>query len=47
MIFTDLRVGDTIFVDANTLVYRFSLHARFGPACTDLLERIEQVAKRL
>src|SRR5262249_25784015 len=42
MIFTDLLVGDAVFVDANTLVYRFSLHSQFGPACVDLLERIER-----
>ena len=33
MIFTDLVAGDSVFVDANTLVFRFSLHAQFGPAC--------------
>jgi predicted nucleic acid-binding protein len=42
MIFTDLPVGATVFVDANTLVYRFSLHPQFGPPCVDLLERIER-----
>lgn len=42
MIFTDLVPGDAVFVDANPFVYRFSLHAQFGPACTDLLERIER-----
>jgi predicted nucleic acid-binding protein len=42
MIFTDLSAGDSVFVDANTLVYRFSLHARFGPACRDLLDRIDR-----
>lgn len=42
MIFTDLLAGDAVFVDANTLVYRFSLHPRFGAACVDLLERIER-----
>src|SRR5262249_47304837 len=42
MIFTDLLAGDAVFVDANTLVYRFSLHPQFGPACTDLLERVER-----
>src|SRR5262245_63701635 len=42
MIFTDLPAGAAVFVDANTLVYRFSSHPRFGPPCTDLLERIER-----
>jgi predicted nucleic acid-binding protein len=42
MIFTDLPAGAAVFVDANTLVYRYSLHPRFGPACVDLLERVER-----
>jgi predicted nucleic acid-binding protein len=42
MIFTDLPAGATVFVDANTLVYHFSLHPRFGAACTALMERIER-----
>jgi predicted nucleic acid-binding protein len=41
MIFADLQGGDSVFVDANTLVYHFSAHATFGPACTQLLQRIE------
>jgi hypothetical protein len=41
MIFADLQAGDSVFVDANTLVYHFSAHAAFGPACTQLLQRIE------
>jgi predicted nucleic acid-binding protein len=42
MIFTDLPAGASVFVDANTLVYRFSLHPQFSPPCVDLLERIER-----
>jgi predicted nucleic acid-binding protein len=42
MTFADLVAGDAVFVDANTFVYRFSLHPRFGPSCTDLLDRIER-----
>jgi hypothetical protein len=42
MIFTDLPAGAAVFVDANTLVYRFSLHPQYGPACTDLLDRIKR-----
>jgi predicted nucleic acid-binding protein len=40
MIFTDLPVGAAVFLDANTLVYHFSQHPRYGTACTELLERI-------
>ena len=43
MIFPDLAGGDSVFVDANTLVYHFQPHPIFGPACTDLLERIEHL----
>jgi predicted nucleic acid-binding protein len=42
MTFADLPAGAAVFVDANTLVYRFSLHPQFGPLCVDLLERIER-----
>lgn len=42
MTFANLPHGASIFVDANTFVYRYSLHPKFGPACTDLLERIER-----
>jgi predicted nucleic acid-binding protein len=41
MIFADLVSGDSVFVDANTLVYHFQPHPVFGAACTDLVERIE------
>ena len=33
--------GTAVFVDANTLVYRSSLHPQFGPPCVALLDRIE------
>lgn len=33
--------GTEIFLDANTLIYHFTNHAKYGPACTRLLERIE------
>ena len=39
--FSSIISGTTVYLDANTLVYHFSQHATFGPACTDLLERIE------
>jgi predicted nucleic acid-binding protein len=42
MTFADLLAGAAVFVDANILVYRFSLHPQFSPPCTDLLERIER-----
>src|SRR5260370_1331195 len=41
MILADLLNGASVFVDANTLVYHFQPHPVFGPACTDLVERIE------
>jgi predicted nucleic acid-binding protein len=41
MTFDDLQTGDTVFVDANALIYHFTNHAKYGPACTRLLERIE------
>ena len=41
MIFADLPGGASVFVDANTLVDHFQPHPVFGPACTDLVERIE------
>jgi predicted nucleic acid-binding protein len=41
MTFADLQGGESLFVDANTLVYHFAAHAAFGAACTQLLQRIE------
>jgi predicted nucleic acid-binding protein len=41
MIFMDLLAGDSIFLDANTLVYHFGPHAVLGPACNQLVQRIE------
>ena len=32
MIFADLATGDSVFVDANTLIYHFSPHPTFGTA---------------
>jgi predicted nucleic acid-binding protein len=42
MTFDDFPAGAAIFLDANTLIYHFSNHPRYGPACTGLMERIEQ-----
>jgi predicted nucleic acid-binding protein len=41
MTFAHLAAGDAVFVDANTLTYHFEPHARWGPACTQLLQDIE------
>ena len=41
MIFTDLRAGDTVFLDANTLIYYFTGDPLYGAACRQLLQRIE------
>ena len=41
MTFADLKAGDSVFLDANTLVYHFTADAAFGTACTQLLQRIE------
>jgi predicted nucleic acid-binding protein len=41
MTFADLATGDALFVDANTLTYHFEPHPRWGPACTQLLQQIE------
>lgn len=41
MTFGDLQAGDAVFLDANTLVYHFTLHPVFGLACSQLLQRIE------
>src|SRR5262249_15704645 len=41
MIFPDLQKGDSVFVNANTLIYHFTNHPKYGAACTALIERIE------
>jgi predicted nucleic acid-binding protein len=41
MTFADLQSGEAIFVDANTLIYHFTNHSKYGAACTALVERIE------
>jgi hypothetical protein len=33
MIFADLATGDSLSVDANTLVYHFGPHPTFGTVC--------------
>jgi predicted nucleic acid-binding protein len=42
MTFADLSGGESIFLDANPLVYYFGAHALFGPASKQLIERIEK-----
>ena len=42
MIFADLLAGDTVFLDANTLVYHFAHDKVFGPTCSQLLDRIQR-----
>jgi predicted nucleic acid-binding protein len=41
MNFAQLAAGDAVFVDANTFTYHFEPHPVWGPACTRLLQRIE------
>ena len=43
MTFGDIPDGAAVFIDANIFVYAFSRHAQYGPACRDLLERIDRV----
>jgi len=38
----NISSGDGVFIDANILVYRFSLHPQFAPPCRRLLDRIDQ-----
>ena len=42
MIFSDIPQGESVFVDANVPVYHFAADAQYGPACTDLVGRIER-----
>jgi predicted nucleic acid-binding protein len=41
MIFADLVNGDSVFLDANALIYHFGPHPQLGPACHQLMQRIE------
>jgi len=41
MTFADLAVGESVFLDANTLVYHFQPHPIFGMASNQLLTRVE------
>ena len=39
MTFADLLRGESVFLDANTLVYHFQPHPIFGPACQQKFQR--------
>lgn len=41
MTFDDLVIGQSAFLDANTFVDQFAPDPVFGPACSQLLQRIE------
>jgi len=41
MTFADLVVGEAIFLDANPFVYHFVSDPRYGAACSQLLQRVE------
>jgi len=41
MTFADLVPGDAVFIDANTFTHHFEPNPRWGPACTQLLQQIE------
>jgi predicted nucleic acid-binding protein len=41
MIFADLVNGDSVFLDANALIYHFGPHPQLGPTCHQLMQRIE------
>jgi predicted nucleic acid-binding protein len=41
MTFDDLVTGDSVFLDANTLVYHFTPHPQLGRACSRLVQRIQ------
>jgi predicted nucleic acid-binding protein len=41
MNFAAIPAGASVYLDANVFVYSYSDDPNFGPACTDLLERVE------
>ena len=41
-LFNQLKTGESVFLDANTLVYHFEPHPIHGNACNQLVSRIEQ-----
>jgi predicted nucleic acid-binding protein len=42
MILTDLADGESVFLDANILVYHFAPHPVHGQACQELVCRVER-----
>ena len=42
MTFDQIPSGTDVFLDANALIYHFAGDSTYGPACTRLIERIEQ-----
>lgn len=42
MTFADIPSGTSVFPDANTFVYACAPDPQLGPACLELLERVEQ-----
>ena len=42
MTFAQIPVGAAVFLDANVLVYHFTNEPKFGPSCTQLIQRIER-----
>ncbi len=41
MTFADLLAGDSVFIDANVLIYHFAHHPTYGAPCRQLLQRVE------
>lgn len=41
MTFAAIPAGESVFLDANTLIYHFAADPLFGAPCTDLVRRIE------
>jgi predicted nucleic acid-binding protein len=41
MTFADLLVGESVFIDANVLIYHFAHHPTYGAPCRQLLQRVE------
>jgi predicted nucleic acid-binding protein len=40
--FNQLNAGNSVFLDANTLIFHFGVHPQYGTPCNQLLSRIEQ-----
>jgi len=42
MTLATIPAGSAIFLDANSLIHHFTNDAKCGPACTQLIKRVEQ-----